>query len=189
MAEALASRSPLGSLDGQRRTHGAHGLRMRESPAAPMYDLRLPPADSGALRAARSLFGLDLPLTPCSAHIAGKNRALWSGPDQWLLVCERSVDAAAVIAGGAVVDVSDLRAIFELEGPRAVDVLRKGCAVDLHPREFGPGRYALTALARVRAGILQLDTAPRYEIYVERSYAEYLWAWLTDAMMEYGNAR
>lgn len=161
---------------------------MRELPAAPMYDVRLPPTDAGALHAARGLFGIDLPLTPCRAHIAGNNRALWSGPDQWLLVCERAVDAQAAIAGGAIVEVSDLRAAFELQGPRAVDVLRKGCAIDLHPREFGPGHYALTALARVRAGILQLDTEPRYEIYVERSYAEYLWAWLTDAMIEYGNA-
>ena len=34
--------------------------------------------------------------------------------------------------------------------------------------------------------IYQLDAEPTYDIYVLRSFAEYLWLWLEDAAMEYG---
>ena len=114
---------------------------------------------------------------------------MWLGPDQWLILL-RAADAAALaraLAGHAasVVDVSDLRAVFELAGPRARDALRKGCAIDLHPRVFGPGDCALTALARVRVALCQLDDRPAYRILIERSYAVYLWDWLVDAMAEF----
>ena len=82
----------------------------------------------------------------------------------------------------------DLRAQFELAGPHAEDVLRKGCAIDLHSRAFAAGDCALTSLARVRVALRQCDESPVYQLYVERSYAPYLWDWLTDAMMEFVGA-
>jgi sarcosine oxidase gamma subunit len=33
-----------------------------------------------------------------------------------------------------------------------------------------------------------VDKAPTFDIYVARSFAEYLWAWLEDAGGEYGVA-
>ena len=47
------------------------------------------------------------------------------------------------------------------------------------------GDCAMTQLARVRAGIRQIDERPAYRILVERSVATYLWDWLTDAMREF----
>ncbi|NIO38860.1 MAG: hypothetical protein GTO41_00860, partial [Burkholderiales bacterium] len=34
----------------------------------------------------------------------------------------------------------------------------------------------------------QVDEAPSYDIYVHRSFADYLWRWLEDAAQEYGVA-
>ena len=34
----------------------------------------------------------------------------------------------------------------------------------------------------------QTDEVPSYELYVQRSFAEYLWLWLEDAALEYGVA-
>jgi sarcosine oxidase subunit gamma len=36
--------------------------------------------------------------------------------------------------------------------------------------------------------IHQVDDAPAYDVYVLRSFAEYLWLWLEDAAKEYGMA-
>lgn len=85
----------------------------------------------------------------------------------------------------ALTDVSDLRTSFEISGPRSRDVLAKGCAIDLYPRVFDIGGCAQTALARVRVTLLQLDGSPAYRLLVERSYAQYLWDWLTDAVVEF----
>jgi len=191
MAEPLTARTALGG-------EGAAGLRahgdpavvvLRELPAAAMIDLRLDPADAAALNAAQTVLSLDLSLTPGKAVTGAGRAAWWFGPDQWLVVAPpadatRLVRALYGVAASAV-DVSDLRAEFELAGPRAIDVLRKGCAIDLHPRAFAPGDCALTALARVRVALRQTDDRPGYRVLVERSVAPYLWDWLTDAMMEF----
>jgi sarcosine oxidase subunit gamma len=87
-----------------------------------------------------------------------------------------------------VVDVSDSRAVITLSGPRALDVLAKGCPLDLHPRVFSPGRCAQSLLAKAHVLLHRVDDAPTFEIYVHRSFADYLWTWLEDAAAEYGMA-
>ena len=42
-----------------------------------------------------------------------------------------------------------------------------------------------SALARIRVALHQPAADNAYRIYVERSYAQYLWDWLIDAMREY----
>ena len=191
MAETLVARSPLGTVAGAAlRSHGdAAAVALRELAAPAMCDLRLDATDAAALAAAQTALGCKLPLTPNRSIAAGARVAMWMGPNQWLMLSP-AADAEALaraLAGHAasVVDVSDLRALFELAGPNARDVLRKGCAIDLHPREFGPGDCALTALARVRVALCQVDDRPGYRLLIERSYAIYLWDWLTDAMAEF----
>ena len=191
MAELLMARTALGgAAAGELRTHGGTAIVMlRELPASTMLDVRLDPADVEILAAVQKAAGLDLPQTPGNFGTRAERSALWFGPDQWLIVAPageadaltRALDAVA----GSTVDISDLRAEFELAGPLAADVLRKGCGIDLHPRVFGPGDCALTSLARVRVALRQTDARPGYRLLVERSVALYLWDWLVDAMKEF----
>lgn len=189
MADVLIARTPLASA-GELSSHGvAAAVALSEMPFAAMIDVRLDPADRAALNAVQQAIGFDMPLVPNKSSAAGERTAWWLGPDQWLVVVPPA-EAPALLralesAAPSVVDVSDLRARFELAGPRAADVLRKGCGVDLHPRVFRPGDCALTVLGRVRVGIMQIDGRPAYRILVERSVAPYLWDWLADAMREF----
>jgi heterotetrameric sarcosine oxidase gamma subunit len=193
MADVLVARTALGSAIAGLRVHGDPAVvQLRELPAAAMIDLRLEPSDTTALTAAQSALALDLPLTPGKSRTRAGHVALWLGPDQWLIAASAASAALLVqtldgVAASAV-DVSDLRAAFELAGPRAEDVLRKGCAIDLHPRAFAPGDCALTSFARVRVALRQSDGRHTYQLFVERSYALYLWDWLTDAMLEFTGA-
>ncbi len=84
--------------------------------------------------------------------------------------------------------MSDGRAVIGLSGPHASDVLMKGCSLDVHPRKFAPGDCAQSMLAKALVILHQTDAAPAYDIYVERSFADYLWSWLEDAAAEYGLA-
>ena len=160
-------------------------------------NLRLDPRDQAAVAAASSVIGTaPLPLTPNTSIAALGLEVLWQAYDEWLFVTRDGTQAALVSAlrnalrGShcAVTDVSDLRAGFELRGAHARDVLQKGCAVDLHPRVFVPGRCVQTALARVRVTLRCLNDGTSYQILVERSYAAYLWEWLNDAALEYSAA-
>jgi sarcosine oxidase subunit gamma len=194
MVDALTAFTPLGSAAaGELRTHGVPLLVMlRELPASAMIDVRLDPADAAALNATQQALALDLPLTPGKTSECAERVAWWFGPDQWLIVAP-SADAALLMPAlymnaRSAVDVSDLRAEFELAGPRAADVLRKGCGIDLHPRVFATGDCAVTLLGRVRVALRQTDERPGYRVLVERSVALYLWDWLVDAMREFVGA-
>jgi sarcosine oxidase subunit gamma len=100
---------------------------------------------------------------------------LWLGPDEWLVlggIEDDFTDAAAAV------DVSANRAVFELYGAGAAEVLATGCSVD---PAFPPGRCAQTQLARTQVILSRLEL-DRWWILVRPSFAPYLRAWLEDAL-------
>ncbi len=123
--------------------------------------------------------GCELPEVPNT--VAGC--ALWLGPDEWLVVSDmdRSEALEAALEGEhrAIVDVSDARAVLELSGADAPDVLASGCRLDL--RALESGCCAQTALARVPL-LLEPREGGVWRLYVGRSFAAYTRAWLEDAM-------
>ncbi|HJN04644.1 MAG TPA: sarcosine oxidase subunit gamma family protein [Alphaproteobacteria bacterium] len=156
-------------------------------------NVRLGAADTEAAAAAADAIGAALPDAPNTVSEGPQSTVLWLGPDEWLVAStagadanlQRNLDVALAAHHAAITDVSDLRAVIVLGGPRARDVLAKGCSLDFHPRVFGSGRCAQTQLARASVIIHQRATDPLFDIYVERSYAEYLWLWLEDAALEF----
>ena len=156
--------------------------------------LRGDPAERRFAARAAGVLQLELPIEANTVIANNERRVIWMGPREWLIVTEAEpvtrLQAELVDALGnehtAVVDVSHAREIFGLRGPKARRVLMKGCAIDLHPREFGPGQCVQTRLARCHMLLHQLDDAPSYHIYVHRSFARYAWTWLRDAGQEFG---
>ena len=81
----------------------------------------------------------------------------------------------------SVVELGSGQTTIEISGPRAREVIAKGCPLDLHPRKFEPGRCAQSRLARSLVTLVQVDATPTFELIVRRSFADYLWQWLLDA--------
>jgi sarcosine oxidase subunit gamma len=151
-------------------------------------------SDPAFLKAVEVALEVVPPLDPNTVAEGPEIAALWLGPNEWLVLTPRYQQhkiAAALRSSlgdlfAAVTDVSGAQTVINIRGPRARDVLSKGCALDLHPRVFGPGHCAQTNLAKATAIIRQLDESPSYDIVVRRSFADYLARWLTDAAREYG---
>ena len=166
-------------------------LRLAEWPAPAQVDLRLDPAGPAAAAVARAL-GVALPARPGSTAAADDLTVLWLGPDEWLVLgtpgtegaLTRDLRAALGDTPGAVVDVSAQRAGLLVDGPAARDLLAGGCALDLHPRAFAPGRCARTRLARAQVVLLSRADGG-FGVLVASSYAGYLADWLLDAAVEY----
>ncbi len=103
--------------------------------------------------------------------------AVWLGPDEWLVLGGREEDFPDA---AAAVDVSANRVCLELSGPGAAGVLARGCALDLHPSVFPPGRCAQTMVARAQVILLRTGDDV-FRLLVRPSFAPYLRAWLRDA--------
>ena len=210
MVEAYLRQSALAhlGLDGRAQaSRGAAGVALAERPHRGMVNLRLDPSDETAMNAFAEAFGFALPVQPNTSAGNGEASALWLGPDEWWLVVpgpgpeagpELAAKLRAALADGfaAVTEVGEGRTCIRIAGPKARALLQKGCPLDFHPRAFGAGACAQTILAKATVAIhLSADESaadesvaegPAFEVYVLRSFAEYLWAWLEDAGREYG---
>ena len=159
-------------------------------PFVAMVDVRLRAVGAEASAA----LGVELPMAPNTWAPAGTGRAVWLGPDEWLLSSttgtpeelETRVRDAVVPLGGSATDVSAQRIGLRLTGARVRDVLAKGCSIDLHPRVFGRGSSAQTALGQAGVVLLALsDAGDDYAVLVRSSFAGYLADWLLDAALEF----
>jgi sarcosine oxidase subunit gamma len=159
-------------------------------PFVAMVDVRL--ADVGP--EAGSRLGVELPTDANTWIPAGAGRAVWLGPDEWLLSSttetpeelEARVRAAVLPLGGSATDVSAQRIGLRLTGARVRGVLVKGCSIDLHPRVFGQGKSAQTMLGQAGVVLLALsDAGDDYAVLVRSSFAGYLADWLLDAALEF----
>jgi sarcosine oxidase subunit gamma len=180
------------------RALGPRGIRLCERTGLGKIDLRGDPGERAFMTGVGRVLDLLLPTEPNSSASKNAITALWLGPDQWLLTCPgddtsffiNSLREALADIHAAVTDQSDGRVAFGLAGPSARDVLAKGCPLDLHPRSFTPGSAAQILLAKSDVLIhLRADDprqGPSFDVYVARSFAHYLWAWLQDAGLEYG---
>lgn len=180
---------------------GGAGVTLGERPHRYQINLRGLAIDPGFTSAVRQATGLGLPTRANTVETAGDLAALWLAPDEWLLVGPADPASAgreaplvatlrAALGGvrSAVTDVSEARTIIAVSGPRARDLLVKGTPIDLHPRVFGPGQCAQTAMASANVILRQIDDGPGYELHVLNSFADYLWTWLEGGCREYGLA-
>ena len=168
MAERLSRQGPLDALGLIARARADQGLEDAEVELAAvesrgMIVLRGDAGRSAFTRGAFGSLGFALPTEPNTTaghdNLASGPRALWLGPDEWLVVTAdddrvsvlTSLRAALSRQHTAVVDASDGRTVIRVRGSRSRDVLAKGCPIDLHPSEFSAGRCAQSLIAGIGA--------------------------------------
>ena len=192
MSSLVPRRSPLGAIQGAESS--AHDGQLSERPFLTHVNLRLDPGDAEVLAAVHQVIGGQLPHTPNTTADAGAIRAIWLGPDEWLLLAEPGASGSleselqSALAGrfASVVDITAGQTVIRLSGPSTLDVLARGCALDLHPSVFPPGACAQTLLARAQALLVAVDDTPTIDLIVRRSFAPYVAAWLQDSGHPFG---
>ncbi len=205
MVEAYLRQSALAhlGLEGRGQSdRGDAGVAMRERPHRGIVNLRLDPNNAEAMAALEAAFGFALPKTANDTAGDADTIALWLGPDEWWLVepgpepeagpaLAEKLRAALADHFAAITEVGESRTCIRVSGPNARALLQKGCPLDLHPCVFKAGACAQSILAKAGVTLhLFADESVAegliFDIYVARSFAEYLWAWLEDAGREYG---
>ena len=188
-ASKAARRAPLA---GRRATAGDL-VTFGQAPPRGQIGLRGDPAMAKFGKRVADAIGLSLPTKPNTTAVAEGASALWLGPYEWLILTppdhqdRLARDLRCVLEDGhaAVVDLTDARAVIRISGAKAGELLAKGCPLDLHPRTFAAGACAQSVLAKASIILHGINAEGTFEVYVDRSYAEYMWAWLEDAALEY----
>lgn len=148
------------------------------------------PEDSNFTQSVQTATGLSLPRQCGEVSENGPYRAIWANPKRWYLICEEQNEtelAERLADSGQIhMSVTDGQCCFHLKGPSAVDLLKKGCSLNFSDTHFATGQCLQTRLAITKV-FLHRKGADSFDIYVERSYSEYIWSWLLDAAKEYSS--
>lgn len=144
------------------------------------------PTEGAFVASMTRALGADLPVQVGHTVQASGAWTLCLGPSEWLVVAQGETDPAASLRGrlsgfAAVIDLSAAYAGFALRAPHAERLLRKGCALDLHPTVFLRRRCARTLLARVPVVLLRRDADDEFWVLAAASYAMWLGDWFADA--------
>lgn len=134
--------------------------------------------------------GLDIPEIREINHGPMGGVAWMSGDEVLLLVDYGKADETVALISAAmgdehhlVVNVSDARAVFTIDGVGAREVLAKGAPVDLSVRVFGECEIRRSRIGQLAAAFW-LVSDDCFEVVCFRSVGEFMYDWLTNAAAE-----
>ena len=117
-------------------------------------------------------------------------RILWNGPKNWLLVSTKkdllkNINEAFKETDFAVTDLSHSRAIIEIEGKDAKEVLKKGCPFNFNILK--KNNSLNSTYNGIAFTVDMLDNIPyKIRLFTLRSFGESLYHSITDASLEFG---
>ena len=119
-----------------------------------------------------------------------ETRILWNGPNNWLLVSNKKDLLKKIIEkfdenNFAVTNLSHSRAIIELDGKNAKEVLKKGCPYNFN--ELKKDNCLNSTFNGMSVTIDMLSDNPsKIRIFTLRSFGESLYHSITDGCLEFG---
>ena len=134
--------------------------------------------------------GLNLGDNPSSVSSNDNTRILWNGPRNWLLVSKKKeilneIEKKFNDNEFAVTDISHSKAIIEIEGKEAKEVLKKGCPFNFG--ELEKNQCLNSSYNGMSVTIDMLDDNPdKFRIFGLRSFGESLYHSIADASLEFG---
>ena len=134
--------------------------------------------------------GLNFKDEPLSVVNNNETRILWNGPKNWFLISTKkdllnNVLEAFKETDFAVTNLSHSRAIIELEGEEAIEVLKKGCPFNFNTLE--KNNSINSTYNGIAFTVDKLDDNPnKIRLFTLRSFGESLYHSITDASLEFG---
>ncbi|MDJ0822213.1 MAG: sarcosine oxidase subunit gamma family protein [Paracoccaceae bacterium] len=155
-------------------------VRVEEIGLQGMITLRADLGEKPIATALKSVCGTKMP-GQRGIESKGDISALWMSPDELMLLCpyDAANDVAAKLTTklakthALVVNVSDARASFRLQGAGLREVIAKLAPVDMAPDQFGIGEVRRTRFAQAAAAFWLTDDETA-QIFCFRSVAPYM---------------
>jgi len=134
--------------------------------------------------------GLNFKDEPLNVTNNSETRILWNGPKNWFLISTKK-DLLKIVLETfkdndfAITDLSHSRAIIELEGEEAIEVLKKGCPFNFNTLE--KNNSINSTYNGIAFTVDKLNDNPnKIRLFTLRSFGESLYHSITDASLEFG---
>jgi heterotetrameric sarcosine oxidase gamma subunit len=134
--------------------------------------------------------GLNLKDTPLNVTFNENTRILWNGPKNWLLVSSKkdlikNISLTFKETDFAVTDLSHSRAVIEIEGNYAIEVLKKGSPFNFDVLKKNNSINSLYNNITFTVDLLN-DKPFKVRLFALRSFGESLYHSITDSSLEFG---
>jgi len=134
--------------------------------------------------------GLEFPLHSPKVSSNKETRILWSAPNTWLVI-SRKENIAEIIKetcnseNFAVTEISHSRAVIQIKGLQAKEILKKGCPLNFN--EFEKNNCAGSVFHGINIVVDFVDNNPdTFNLLTLRSFGESFYHHITDAALEFG---
>ena len=133
---------------------------------------------------------LDLPLENLKVTANKEIRILWNAPRAWLVISSKKNIVSTIKdkfddKNFAVTDISDSRAVIQIKGLQAKEVLKKGCPININ--EIQVNNCAGTVFNGITVVVDFVNNNPdTFNLLALRSFGETFYHHVTDAALEFG---
>ena len=134
--------------------------------------------------------GLEFSLQSPKVSSNKETRILWSAPSTWLVISRREniveiIKEKCNSYSFAITDISHSRAIIQIKGLQAKDILKKGCPLNFN--EFENNNCAGTVFHGINIVVDFVGNNPdTFNLLTLRSFGESFYHHVSDAALEFG---
>ena len=134
--------------------------------------------------------GVELPEKKLLVSSNQETRILWNGPRTWLIISNKeniinTITKNCNSDNFAVTDISHSRAVIQIKGVNAKEVLKKGCPIDIN--ELRKNHCANTIFNGIALIVDCIDDETNtFNLFALRSFGESFYHHITDAALEFG---
>ena len=138
------------------------------------------------------LGSINLPSQAAEVSADEQTRVQWFAPRSWIVFSQDHNISSAIEntfnnEDFAVTDISHSRAIIQIKGEDALNVLKKGCPINFN--EFKKNNCANSVYHGITISVDMIDDSPlTFNLMALRSFSESFHHAITDAALEYGYA-
>ena len=134
--------------------------------------------------------GLGFPMENSKVESNKETRILWSAPRTWFIISKKeniinNIKEKCTDENFAITDISHSRAVIQIKGFQAKDILKKGCPLNFN--EFENNNCAGTVFHGINIVVDFVGKNPdTFNLLTLRSFGESFYHHITDAALEFG---
>ena len=133
---------------------------------------------------------LEFPLQNSKISSNKETRILWTAPATWLVISRKEniveiIKEKCDTENFAITNISHSRAVIQIKGIQAKEVLKKGCPLNFN--EFEINNCAGTVFHGINIVVDFVGNNPdKFNLFTLRSFGESFYHHITDAALEFG---